>query len=100
MKTTYKFSRKYDGEEYKFFLNEPEYPGEKGVCGIEITPYVSVKTPENCFGYEDTVLLWYENGNVLKEGKPYTLERGLPNWILNGLGRQMNRLFRKEVLET
>lgn len=99
MRTTYKFSRKYNEEEYKFYLNEPEYSGEKGILGIEITPYVSVKTPENCFGYEDTVLLWYENGH-LHDGKPYTLNRRLPAWILKGLGKQMNRLYRKEILET
>lgn len=96
MKTTYKFSRKYNGEEYKFFLNEPEYPGEKGVCGIEITPYVSVETPENCFGYPDTVLL--NKTNMLSDGRAYTLYRYLPKWILRGLEKQMNRLYRREVL--
>jgi hypothetical protein len=98
MRTTYKFSRKYNGEEYKFFLNEPEYPGEKGILGIEIEPYVSVKTPENCFGYDDTVLL--DKPSMLEDGKPYTLNRGLPTWILKGLGKQMNKLYRKEILET
>ena len=74
MKTVYLFSRIYDKEEYKFFLNEPEYVGEKGVCGIEIEPYVSVETPENGFGYSDTVLM--------SNGVAYTLHRYLPRWIL------------------
>ena len=51
MKTTLICIRKYNKEEYKFYLNEPEYVGELGVCGIEIEPYVSVETPENDFGY-------------------------------------------------
>ena len=64
MKTTLVCTRKYNKEEYKFFLNEPDYAGELGVCGIEIEPYVSVETPENGFGYSDTVLM--------NNGKAYT----------------------------
>ena len=74
MKTVYLFSRIYDKEEYKFYLNEPEYVGEVGVCGIPIEPYVSVETPENGFGYSDTVLI--------NNGVAYTLHRYLPRWIL------------------
>lgn len=54
MKTTLVKTRKFAKEEYRFYLNTPEYSGEKGVCGIEITPYITVETPENDFGYEDT----------------------------------------------
>lgn len=74
MKTTYLFSKIYNKEEYKFFLNEPEYVGEKGVCGIEIEPYISVETPENGFGYSDTILM--------SNDKAYTLHRYLAPWIL------------------
>jgi hypothetical protein len=81
MKTTLVCTRKYDGEEYKFFLNEPEYVGEKGVCGIELEPYMSVETPENCFGYSDTVLL--------NRGIAYTLNRYLPRWILKKVEQKM-----------
>lgn len=81
MKTTLVYTRKFNKEEYKFYLNEPEYVGEKGICGVEIEPYVSVETPENGFGYSDTVLL--------NHGKAYTLERYLPRWILNRLERRM-----------
>ena len=81
MKTTLVCTRKYDGEEYKFFLNEPEYAGEKGICGIELDPYVSVETPENCFGYSDTVLL--------NRGTAYTLNRYLPRWILKKVEQKM-----------
>lgn len=45
--------RKYQGEEYEFILNLPSYDGETGVLGIEITPYIVVKTPENWCGYND-----------------------------------------------
>ena len=83
MKTTLVCTRKYNKEEYKFFLNEPEYEGEKGVLGITITPYVSVETPDNGFGYSDTVLL--SEGN----GKAYTLHRYLPLWILKKIEKKM-----------
>lgn len=81
MKTTLVCTRKYNKGEYKFFLNEPEYIGEKGCCGIEIEPYVSVETPENGFGYSDSVLM--------SHGKAYTLCRYLPPWILKKIERKM-----------
>ena len=86
MKTTLVCTRKYNKEEYKFYLNEPEYVGERGVCGIEIEPYVSVETPENAFGYSDTVLM--------NNGKAYTLYRYLPLWILKKIEKKM-----KEIME-
>lgn len=81
MFTTLICTRKYNKEEYKFYLNESSYIGEKGVCGIELEPYVSVETPANAFGYTDTVLL--------NHGKAYTLERYLPRWILKKLEQKM-----------
>ena len=27
-------TRKYNGETYSFYMNKPEYQGEKGCCGI------------------------------------------------------------------
>lgn len=84
MITTLKCTRKFNGEEYKFFINKPEYVGEKGVCGIELTPYVSVETPENCFGYPDTILLY--------DGTAYTLHRYLPKWILKRVEHKMLQL--------
>ncbi len=82
MKTTLVCTRKYNKEEYKFYLNEPSYVGEKGVCGIEIEPYVSVETPENCFGYSDTVL-------ISSNGIAYTQHRYLPCWILKKIEKKM-----------
>lgn len=75
MTTKFIKSRKINGEKYDFFLNTPDYLGEKGVCGIEITPYIEIKTPENIFGYPDT-LLYSDTNNAL-----YTLHRHLPAWI-------------------
>ena len=85
MKTTLVCTRKYNKEEYKFYLNEPEYVGEKGVLGIEITPYVSVVTPENGFGYSDTVLM---SNNI-----PYTLHRYLQPWILRKIAVKMQSIM-------
>ena len=84
MKTTLVCTRKYNKEEYKFFLNEPEYVGEKGCCGIEIEPYIHVETPENSFGYTDTVL--FDNG------KAYTLNRYLQPWILKRIEKTMKQI--------
>ena len=75
MKTTLIKTRRFNKESYSFYLNEPAYRGEKGPLGIELTPYVSVKTPENCFGYADTVLF-------TNRGEAYTLQRYLQPWIL------------------
>lgn len=85
MKTTLVCTRKYNKEEYKFYLNKPDYVGEKGICGIEITPYVSVETPENAFGYSDTVLM--------SHGKAYTLHSYLPLWILKKIEQKMLKIM-------
>ena len=85
MKITLVCTRKYNKEEYKFYLHEPDYVGEKGICGIEVTPYVSVETPENGFGYSDTVLM--------NNGKAYTIHRYLPLWILKKIEKKMNNIM-------
>lgn len=77
--------RKYNKEEYRFYLNEPEYKGEKGIFGYEIEPYVSVETPENCFGYSDTVLI--------SNGVAYTQHRYLPRWILKKIQDKMIQIM-------
>ena len=77
MKTTLVKTRKFAKEEYRFYLNTPEYSGEKGVCGIEITPYITVKTPENDFGYDDTFIY----SHMHKSG--HYLNRGHVRWITN-----------------
>jgi hypothetical protein len=84
MTTTLLFTRKFNKEEYKFFINEPEYVGEKGVCGIEIEPYVHVETPENGFGYVDTILM--------QNGQAYTLHRYLQPWILKRIEKIMKQI--------
>lgn len=89
MKKTLLKTRKFNGEEYKFFLNEPEFTGEKGICGIEIIPYIEIETPKNCFGYNDTVLF--------NNGIPYTLNRYLQPWILKQLKIQADKL--KKIIE-
>ena len=76
MKETKVTTRRYNKETYTFILHEPEYPGEKGVCGIEITPYYTVDTPENGLGYSDTVFITSDLKTT------YTAYRYLPKWIL------------------
>jgi hypothetical protein len=79
MNKTLLFTRKYNKETYSFYLNSPSYAGEVGILGIEITPYISCITPDNGFGYTDTVLL---NTNISGDKVAYTLNRGLTPWIL------------------
>lgn len=85
MKTTLVCTRRYNKEDYKFFLNEPDYVGEKGICGIEVEPYVSVETPENGFGYSDTVLM--------DKWGAYTIHRYLPKWILKKIEKKINEIM-------
>lgn len=75
MKTTIFKTRKFDGETYKFNLHMPSYDGEKGVLGVEITPYITVTTPENSFGYTDT--FFYSH----KKNSGYYSWRYHPRWI-------------------
>ena len=80
-------TRKIYGETYTFYLNAPEFEGEKGICGVEIEPHISIETPENCFGYNDTVLFNY--------GVPYTLNRRLGRHVLSELTKTAKRLAKK-----
>ena len=68
MKKELLFTRKFKGETYNFYLNKGI-----GCLGIH-AEYINVETPENDFGYSDTILF---NG-----GSPYTLNRYCPQWIL------------------
>lgn len=89
MNTTLYTTRKYNGEEYKFFLNTPSFDGEKGCCGIELSPYISVETPDNGLGYPDTVI--YDE--IRKQA--YTLNRYLAPWIL----RKIEQVARKILVK-
>lgn len=62
------FTRKYNKEEYKFYLIKGI-----GVFGI-YSEYIEVETPENCFGYPDYVRF--------NHGNPYTSWRYLQPWIM------------------
>ena len=77
MKKSLVKTRKFNKQVYKIYLHEPEYEGETWGCDIEITPYVSVETPENCFGYSDSVLFY--------NGYGVCAWRTLPNWIMKEL---------------
>lgn len=66
--------RKHAGEEYHIYVNLPQYHGETGIFGLEQDAYVSIETPENCFGYSDTVLF------DKRYGRPYTLSGNIEEW--------------------
>ena len=76
-------TRRFNKETYEVYLCKPSYDGETGVCGIEVEPYVIVETPENCFGYVDTI-------HFNSIGYGYCLHRTLPNWIMREL-EKINR---------
>lgn len=80
-------TRKIYGETYTFYLNTPEFEDEIGICGIKIEPYISIETPENCFGYNDTVLF--------SCGEPYALNRPLGPHVLSELTKTAKRLAKK-----
>ena len=84
-------TRKYNGEAYSFYINKPEYQGEKGCCGIEIVPYITVETPENGFGYSDTVI--YDNIKDIA----YTLNRYLQPWILKKIKATAKKLYTEAI---
>lgn len=67
MNKTLLFTRRFNKETYKFYHNSGV-----GCLGI-YSEYYSVETPENCFGYNDTILF--------NHGEPYTLHRYLAPWI-------------------
>lgn len=68
MKKFYLFSRRFQGEAYKFY---------KCCDTFQSMPctWYTVETPKNAFGYSDTILI---NGDQA----PYTLWRYCPPWIL------------------
>ena len=82
-------TRKFNKEVYKFYACTPSYAGETGILGLELQPYVLCKTPENCFGYEDTVL--YDSLHRFA----YTTERHLTPWILREVEKELEKLHYK-----
>ena len=79
------FTRKFNKEEYKFYMN-------KGVgCFGIYSEYISVETPKNDFGYTDTVLFNHEN--------PYTLNRYLQKWILKAITEVLIKKGYKEYMQ-
>lgn len=86
-------TRKFNGEEYKFYR-------EKIISWVDNSEieYISCETPENAFGYPDTVLLgssmsFDENGIFIGYKKvAYTLHRYLPKWILKRVENIMIKL--------
>lgn len=79
MKTQLLFTRNFNKETYMFYLNTSDfYPNGyypwKDYNEVEEHTYISIKTPPNCLGYEDTILF--------NHGEAYTLHRYLQPWIL------------------
>lgn len=85
----YLFSRKHNGEEYKFYLYRQYFYFGEG-HPKELHDSIHVETPENAFGYPDTVLLSSSDGH-----NAYSLYRYLPKWILKKLEKQMKAAMRK-----
>lgn len=78
------FVRRYDKEEYSFFIKYSVFDGIEKF-------YPVCQTPENCFGYPDTVLLskhvvYDRNGYYCgEEPYAYPLQRRLQPWILKSI---------------
>lgn len=82
MRTVIK-TRRFNKETYTFELNTTV----SWIDGTE-RKYISCSTPENCFGYEDHILLNSKN-------QAYTLHRYLPDWILRECEKIMIELQKK-----
>ena len=67
MNEEYLFSRRFKGEEYKFYRKSMNMKWGR-------YSYFEIDTPANCFEYVDHIL--FDNGN------PYTMYRYCPAWIL------------------
>ena len=67
MEREYLFSRKFKGEEYKFY--HETWHDKSGPYS-----YFFVETPKNSFGYPDYILF--------SNGIPYSKWRYCPQWIL------------------
>lgn len=91
MTSTVIATRKYNKESYNFILNLPSFEGEKGVCGIEIKPYITVKAPENALGYTDTFL--YNDA----KNSGYFMHRYHPQWIINKVIDTCGKLAEKYI---
>lgn len=89
MEIKYLFSRKHNGEEYKFYLYKGYIYYSEGKPG-ELYDSIHVETPKNTFGYSDTVLLTSSG-----EHNAYTLYRYMPKWILKRLEKQMKTAMKK-----
>lgn len=85
----YLFSRKHNGEEYKFYLYRQYFYYGEG-HPKELHDSIYVETPKNAFGYPDTVLLSTSSGH-----NAYTLYRYIPKWILKKLEKQMKAAMKK-----
>ena len=89
MTSTILTTRKYNKEVYKFILNAPDFEGEKGVCGIEIKPYITVEAPENCLGYHDTFI--YNDA----KNSGYFMHRYHAKWIIDKIINTCGKLAEK-----
>ena len=89
MMSTIIATRKYNKESYNFILHLPSFEGERGVCGIELKPYITVETPENCLGYTDTFFY-----NDIKNSGYYS-HREHPQWITNKIINVCGKLAEK-----
>lgn len=84
-------TRKYEGEEYTYYLNVPSYDGENGVLNVEINPHITVDSPANCFGYVDTFIY----NSRKKSG--YFQDKCHPNWIKRKIIETCGRLEEKAL---
>lgn len=82
------FKRRYNGGTYTFYINKTI----SCVEGKDMV-YISCDTPENAFGYPDTIL--YSRPDIYGFYGCYTLNRFLPKWILRKIEVQFLRLMKK-----
>lgn len=86
------FTRRYNGETYTYYLN-----GYISSVTDKYEQYISCDTPENAFGYTDTIL--YAPPDIYGYYGCYTLSRYLPKWLLRKIEIQFFRLMKKYSID-
>lgn len=87
MERTYLFSRRFAGEEYKFYIVEAN-----DYC------FICVETPANGFGYTDTIRICppdiFQKMSGLKYGY-YSYHRHHPKWIMERIAARLYKEYQK-----
>lgn len=87
-------TRRFGGKTYTFMLNRM-----KSVVDDRMIYYVTCITPENGFGYSDTVLRSTRGNAVNAVNEVYTMHRYLQPWIRREIAKEFTKIEIKFSIE-